>query len=104
MLEELARIGFSDMRRFTTWGPDGVRMHASAALDEDSARCVAEVSQTINAQGGALKFKLHDKVSALTLVGKHLGMFVDRLDHTTAGQPVTFTLAIGEKPLAGAGD
>lgn len=75
VVEELARLGFSDMRSFTKWGPDGVVLKHSEDLDEDAARCVAEVSQTVTLGGGSIKFKLHDKKGSLELLGKHLGMF-----------------------------
>ncbi len=80
VLEELARLGFSDMRKFTKWGPDGVRLNDSDALADDDARCVAEVSQTTTEGGGSLKFKLHDKVAALTQIGRHFGMFTDKIE------------------------
>lgn len=89
VLQELGRIGFSDMRQFTQWGPDGVVLNDCATLDADAARCVAEVSQTTSKDGGSLKFRLHDKVSALEKLGKHLGMFVDRHELTGAnGAPL----------------
>lgn len=80
VLEELGRIGFSDMRKFTQWGPSGVSLLDSATLDEESARCVAEVSETTTKEGGSLKFKLHDKVGALTQIGRHFGMFTDKIE------------------------
>ncbi len=80
VLEELARLGFSDMRKFTKWGPDGVLLNDSDALADDDARCVAEVSQTTTEGGGSLKFKLHDKVAALTQIGRHFGMFTDKIE------------------------
>lgn len=89
---ELARIGFSDMRRFTTWGARGVTLTSSEALEDDDARCVAEVSETTSQYGGSLKFKLHDKVGALTLLGKHLGIFPDKHEHTGKnGGPIEHT-------------
>ena len=81
VLQEFARIGFSDMRRFTTWGPSGVSLIASSTLDPDDARCVAEVSQTVTEVGGALRFKLHDKVAALTQMAKHLGITPEMFTH-----------------------
>jgi hypothetical protein len=41
-----------------------------------TSKAVAEVWQTVN---GALRVKLHDKHAALVSIGKHLGMFVDRV-------------------------
>jgi phage terminase small subunit len=97
VVEELARLGFSDMREFAEWGAAGVKLRNSDTLPDDAARCVAEVSQTITEGGGSLKFKLHDKKGALELLGRHLGMFNDKLDMTTGGQPMAFTLGIGDK-------
>lgn len=79
VMDELARVAFSDMRRYAKWGSGGVTLNKAEDLSEDDARCVSEVSQTITAGGGSIKFKLHDKVTALTLLGKHLGMFPERL-------------------------
>ena len=74
VIAELATIAFSDMRMFAEWGPGGVNLMDSALLDA-GARCVAEVSQTHTEGGGALKIRLHDKLRALELLGKHLGLF-----------------------------
>lgn len=82
VLAELGRIGFSDMRKFATWGSAGVSLLDCATLGDDAARCVSEVSETTSKDGGSIKFKLHDKVGALTLIGKHLGMFVDKVEHS----------------------
>jgi phage terminase small subunit len=97
VLRELAKIGFSDMRKFTCWGPSGVQLKDSEALDKDDAACVAEVSQTVTENGGSIKFKLHDKVSALEKMGKHLGMFVDRIEHSgPQGGKIEVDLGIDE--------
>jgi phage terminase small subunit len=77
VLEELARIGFADMREFATWGASGVRLKESSEMPDGAARCVAELSQTLTQHGGSIRFKLHDKVAALTLLGKHLRLFGD---------------------------
>lgn len=84
VVKELAKIGFSNMRKFASWSKDGVSLIDSETLDEDDAACVQEVSQTITEAGGSIKFKLHDKKSALDSLGKHLGMFVEKIQHTGA--------------------
>jgi len=108
VLQELAKIGFSDIRKAVKWqssliteedNPDGgdiaviktvvtntVQMIASDEIDDDTAACISEVSQ--NATGG-IKIKLHDKRAALVDIGKHLGMFKERVEHTGAnGGPI----------------
>lgn len=95
VVRELKLIGFSDIRKVVSWrnelvtrtekGKDGepvmVLMSRVTIVDADkisdeAAAAVAEVSQTVN---GALRVKLHDKHAALVSIGKHLGMFVDRV-------------------------
>lgn len=91
VLRELAKLGFSDIRKAVNWrsnvteigeNPDTgepetrafneVVLVDSHAVDDDTAAAIAEVSQT---KEGALKVKLHDKKGALELLGKHLGIF-----------------------------
>lgn len=99
VLRELAKIGFSDIRKAVSWRAnvtgmieeeDGsqrlavsneVALIDSDKLDDDTAAAVAEISQT--AQGG-LKIKLHDKKGALVDIGRHLGMFTDKVEHSGA--------------------
>ena len=90
VLRELAKIGFSDIRRAIKWGTLGARIDAEAGeasiansvelldsddLDDDTAAAIQEISQT--AQG--IKLKLYDKKGALVDIGRHLGMFDDKL-------------------------
>lgn len=72
---ELARVAFSNIRKYVSWGPNGVDLGYSENLEEDDAACVAEVSETVTEAGGSRKFKLHDKIKALELLGKHLGIY-----------------------------
>lgn len=102
VLRELAKIGFSDIRKAVRWAsnvavaaPDersldeimedglGEIRHAvtnqvelidSADIDDDTAAAIAEISQT---DRGGLKVKLHDKRAALVDLGRHLGLFND---------------------------
>ncbi|URD44550.1 terminase small subunit [Pseudomonas sp. BYT-5] len=90
VLRELAKIGFSDIRKVVRWGESMVRMadaddegaedmvpyHGlalidSTEIDDDTAAAIAEVSQGRD----GLKVKLHDKKGALVDIGRHLGMF-----------------------------
>jgi len=82
VIKELARVAFADPRGILEWGPDGVKLRKSADLTDDQAAAVAEVSESRTAAGGTLKAKMHDKVRALELLGKHLGLFTDKLEHS----------------------
>jgi len=92
VLAELAKIGFADIRKAVKWGAamgevmdgdnlvqtNGVMLVDSDNLDDSTAAAVSEISQT--AQG--IKIKLHDKRAALVDIGRHLGMFNDKLNLT----------------------
>ncbi|WP_236233678.1 terminase small subunit [Pseudomonas tohonis] len=90
VLTELAKIGFSDIRKVVRWGETMVRMvdpeegegedlvpyHGlalidSTEVDDDTAAAIAEVSQGRD----GLKVKFHDKKGALVEIARHLGMF-----------------------------
>lgn len=95
VLVELAKIGFADIRRAVRWGagiavtnPDsgeveisnGVALIGSEEIDDSTAASISEVSQT--AQG--IKIKMHDKRAALVDIGRHLGMFTDKIEALVA--------------------
>ena len=80
ILEELRRIAFSDKRRLTSWGADGVRLRDCDELADEDAAAVSEISETVTQHGGSLRIKTHDKVKALELLGRHIGMFGDPSD------------------------
>jgi len=79
--EELARIGFSNMDEFAEWSENGVKLKNSDTLPTDAKRCVQEVSEVRTKVGGlyqtTLKFKLHDKVKALDMLARHVGMYAE---------------------------
>jgi len=82
VIKELAKLGFSTMNDFATWGKTGVALIESLELTPDQAACVSEVSETVTKDGGTVRFKLHDKKGSLELLGKHLGMFKEQLEHS----------------------
>ncbi len=78
VVAELAKVAFGDPRAVMEWGPEGVVMKASSELNDTDAAQVAEVSESVTKEGGSQRIKLHDKLKALELLGKHLGMFTDK--------------------------
>lgn len=79
VLKELARIAFLDPRKVFKWGPGGVTLLPSEGLTEDDAAAISEVSESTSESGGSIKGKLLDKLKALELLGKHLGMLTDKV-------------------------
>jgi phage terminase small subunit len=92
VLCELANIANADITDFLEFGPETieevdeqgepVRVVRSSVVVKPSSqvdgRMVAEVSQ---GKDGSIKFKLHDKMKALEMLGRHLSMFTDNLNH-----------------------
>jgi phage terminase small subunit len=86
VLQELARLGMSDARKL--FNDDG-SLKPVKEWDDDTAAAVAsvEVFEEYHGKGEdkvlvgyTKKVKLWDKNSALEKIGRHLGMYLDRLE------------------------
>ena len=75
VVRELLRIGRGDMRELATWGPDGVRLKPSGELPDDAAMMVESVAEGPH----GVRIKTKPAVRALELLGRHLGIFNDKL-------------------------
>lgn len=94
VLGELAKIGFSNMLDYIQIDGDGRPYTDFSALTRDQAAAIQEVNvETIPGSVGSedspgrpevtkVRFKLSDKRAALVDLGKHLGMFKERIEHT----------------------
>lgn len=82
IVRELALIAFGSKKQIMEWGPSGVKLIDSNTLTDDQAALVAEVKETTSQTGGSLSLKTHDKVKALELLGRHVGMFIDKTELT----------------------
>lgn len=91
VLQELARIGFASLKGLMNWDGQAVRFKPSDELTDDEAAAIAAVESettTYTDQEGntetkvKLKLKLWDKNTALTNLGRHLGMFKDKVEHS----------------------
>ncbi len=74
--QEWAKLAFSDMKDYATWGAGGVVLTDSAKLGSKT-RAVKEISETKFKGERTITFKLHDKVSALDKLSRHLGLYVE---------------------------
>jgi phage terminase small subunit len=82
IIREYRRIAFSRITDFLTWDPaTGVTFKPSAEMSAAALAAVLEVSEHIAGDGKrTVSFRLHKKTDALHALGKHLGMFIERLD------------------------
>lgn len=83
VLRELAKIGFQDVRKL--YRSDGSLIPITE-LDDESAASIAGVEVTHRLNGESVvqttKIKLSDKLQALVDIGRHLGMFTDKVEHS----------------------
>lgn len=85
VLEELAKIGFANMKNYIGITSDGDPFMDLSELTEDKAAALAEVTVEDFKEGRGedardvrrIRFKLYDKRAALVDIGRHLGMSTD---------------------------
>ena len=89
VLQELAKIGFSNMLDYVSITNGGDPVTDFSALTRDQAAAISEVTIEAYTEGRGedaeevkrVKFKLSDKRAALVDMGRHLGMFKDKIEH-----------------------
>jgi phage terminase small subunit len=86
VLRELARVAFADATDLAFIEDGHVRLRDSSTLSEDQRAAVAYIKD--GAAGPEVR--LYDKIKALELIGKHLGMFDKRDDTDSQCVNVTF--------------
>lgn len=87
---ELAKLGFSNMADYMRCMPGGDPYLDFSALTRDQAAALVEVTVEDYTEGRGedardvkrVKFKLADKRAALVDLGRHLGMFKDKVEHS----------------------
>jgi phage terminase small subunit len=112
VIAELAAIAFADLRDVATWDADGeLAMRTAAELSDEAAAALREIRSTTSTvvfrDGGERStvykgVKQHDKLRALELLGKHLGMFREKVDvNVTGGFTLTQLARLAEGELDG---
>ena len=86
VLQELTKLGFFDIRKLFD---DSGKPVDISMLDDDTAACIAGLEVVDYFEGAGedrefagyvKKYKLTDKLRAIELMGRHLGMFKDKLE------------------------
>ena len=86
VLKELKILAQSDFRDYgeiekTLACPEGrLKLKAFKEMKGDVTKAIKSISEHITKDGIQIKFKLHGKEKPLELLGKHLGMFMDKFD------------------------
>ena len=82
VIQELGRIAFAKMTDVARWTHSGMEFIPSRDLTEDQAATILMVSESTNQHGGSLRIQQHDKLKALELLGKHLKLYTDKVEHS----------------------
>lgn len=91
VLQELARIGFAKITDVVD--PDTAEIRPDAS--DDDLACIQSIKIKPNEFGTEREVKLYDKKSALVDLGKHLGLFKDKLE-LTGDMELNITVDYGE--------
>ena len=76
VVRELAAVAFADVTEIASVSGGYVALRDTSELSEDQRRAIAGIKET---QAG-IEIKFNDKLKALELLGRHLGMFKDRVE------------------------
>lgn len=76
VLTELAKIGFADVTDFLSIEHDEVKIKSTTEIPTHKLGAIAAVKEGTK----GIEIKLNDKGKALELIGRHLGMWTDRID------------------------
>jgi len=104
VLRELAKIGFSNMTNYIRVTADGDPFIDLSQLTEDQAAAISAVTCEDFTEGRGedarnvrkVTFKLSDKRAALVDIGKHLGMFVERVQQEVSVSSVKMEFVKGK--------
>lgn len=110
IIEELAKIGFSDIRKIFT--PEG-QLKDVCDIDDETASAIAAIEYEKLFQhfgkgqaehiGNVAKIKLADKLRALELLGKYRKLFTEKVE-VTGDDALIAALAAGRKRSHGNSD
>lgn len=100
VLQELAALAFSDLRKVAQWGPNHVKVRSSRSIDDMAAAAISEIRMT---KDGPV-IKLHPKGDALQKYMQHLGMLIDRslnfdIDMNALPEEALERIQAGENPF-----
>lgn len=88
VVKELAKIGFAQITDYVEIENAGgyckVIIKPTDGLPSDKVGAIAGIKEGTN----GIEIKMNDKVKALELLGRHLGMFTDKLQLNTPAVPV----------------
>jgi phage terminase small subunit len=80
VIRELGRVASADITDVVTWDGNEITIKPSVALTKDQTAAIYSIKKT----KGAIEVRMHPKLPALELLGKHLGIFIEENSGTTS--------------------
>jgi phage terminase small subunit len=95
-LEEVSTVGFARLADVAEYDPERGLVLKRDALDHGALESVEEIVDPAGMR--RRKVRMRDKLGALTLMGKYLGVTHDRVEHTGKdGGPIEVALSAAER-------
>ena len=90
VLQEIAKLAFSNMEDYMTVASDGTAYVDLSKITRDQAAAISEITSDVYMDGEGeeavqvkkTKIKLSDKKGNLELLGRYLKLFTDRVEHS----------------------
>ncbi len=95
VIAELVSLGLSNIKDYVKWDKDGVSMVPSGKLTAGQSAAIKKIKQTKTVVTGKddyekettiLEFELHDKLSALDKLMRHMDLYDDTLKLDAGGE------------------
>lgn len=79
VLKELACLGHSNIKKYVAHSAKGFMQFKDIdEISEEDAKAIEAIK--VNYDKNTIEFKLHSKTRTLEMIGRHLGMFMDKFD------------------------
>jgi len=80
-LMELGCLGHSNIKNYIKHAADGfIQFKDIDKISDEDAKAIEAIK--VNYKEGKVEFKLHSKTKTLEMIGRHLGMFTDKIEHS----------------------
>lgn len=81
VLEEMAILGYSNIKDYIAASTEGFIVFKDMdKITEKQARAIEAIK--VNVKDGKIEFKLHSKTKTIEMIGRHLGIFTDKIEHS----------------------
>ena len=103
VIEEVSRLAFSNIGHVLEVKNGALVVKDHASLDDDTLATVASVEETVNERGyRTLRVKQHDRLAALGLLAKILGINTSKVEVSgPGGQPITLEASTARARIEG---